>query len=52
LLLFSWVAPGRARKFPEWLWDRLNIARPHDGPDRDDERIARLDSRPWFSPLP
>jgi len=52
LLLFSWVAPGRARTFPEWIWDRLNIAPPEDGPHRDDARIARLDSRPWFSPLP
>lgn len=52
LLLFSWLAPGRARKFPEWIWDRLGIVRPEGGPDRDDDRIARLDSRPWFSPLP
>jgi len=52
LLLFSWVAPGRARKFPEWIWDRLGLVRPPAGPERDDERIARLDSRPWFSPLP
>ena len=52
LLLFSWVAPGRARAFPEWIWDPLDIARPEEGPDRDDDRIARLDSRPWFSPLP
>ena len=51
LLLFSWVAPGRARAFPEWIWDHLRIVRPQEGPDRDDDRIARLDSRPWFSPL-
>jgi len=23
LLLFSWVAPGAARAFPEWIWERL-----------------------------
>jgi Nucleotidyl transferase of unknown function (DUF2204) len=51
LLLFSWVAPGAARAFPEWIWERLGITRPEAGPQRDDDRIARLDSRPWFSPL-
>src|SRR3982750_1085206 len=51
LLLFSWLAPGRARTFPEWIWDRLEITRPPPGPHRDDDRIGRLDSRPWFSPL-
>ena len=51
LMLFSWVAPGRASKFPEWIWGRLGIAPPAGGPDRDDDRIARLDSRPWFTPI-
>jgi hypothetical protein len=51
LLLFSWLAPGRARAFPEWIWPRLGIERPAAGPERDDERIALLESRPWFSPL-
>jgi len=48
--LFSWLAPGRARKFPEWIWARLGIERPAHGPERDDDRIRRLDSRPWFAP--
>lgn len=48
LLLFSWLAPGRAAKFPEWIWDRLEIAAPDLGPERDDERIINVDSRPWF----
>ena len=51
LLLFSWLAPGQARAFPEWIWERLAIPRPEGGPLRDDDRIARLESRPWFSPL-
>jgi hypothetical protein len=51
LLIFSWITPGRARTFPQWIWDRLNISPPLGGPERDDDRIARLDSRPWFSPL-
>jgi hypothetical protein len=51
LLLFSWLAPGRARTFPEWIWPQLGIERPGLGPERDDERIALLESRPWFSPL-
>jgi hypothetical protein len=51
LLLFSWLAPGRARTFPEWIWPKLGIEQPGLGPERDDERIALLESRPWFSPL-
>ena len=51
LLLFSWLAPGRAKLFPEWIWSRLGIEAPAAGPDRDDARIACLESRPWFSPL-
>ena len=51
LLLFTWVAPGRARAFPEWIWPRLGIERPAHGPHCDGDRVARLDSRPWFSPL-
>jgi hypothetical protein len=51
VLLFSWVAPGRARKLPDWLWEKLGIERPRAGPERDDDRIRRLDSRPWFSPV-
>jgi len=49
LLLFSWLAPGRAQTFPEWIWPRLGIERPPNGPDRDDDRIRRVDSRAWFT---
>jgi hypothetical protein len=49
MLLFSWLAPGRARRFPEWIWARLGIERPSEGPERDDDRVRRLDSRPWFT---
>lgn len=48
LLLFSWVAPGRAASCPDWIWDRLDIAPPDEGPNKDPERIRNLDSRPWF----
>ena len=51
VVLFSWLAPGRARRFPEWIWPKLGIERPAAGPERDDDRIRRLDSRPWFSPV-
>ena len=50
LLLFAWLAPGRARTFPEWIWKRLDIARPEGGPERNDEHVRLLDSRPWFTP--
>ena len=49
LLLYSWLAPGRAQTFPEWIWDRLHIPAPIDGPDRHDGHIALLESRPWFA---
>jgi hypothetical protein len=49
LLFFAWVAPGRARRFPEWIWDRLGIDRPPPGPERDEDRIRRIDSRDWFT---
>jgi hypothetical protein len=48
LLTFSWIAPGRAEALPEWVWDRLEIPPPETGPFKDEERIASLDSRPWF----
>lgn len=51
VMLFSWVAPGRAAQLPRWLWSELDIAPPPaDAPLRDDKRIALIDSRPWFSP--
>jgi hypothetical protein len=49
LLLFSWLAPGRAKSFPEWIWERLRIPAPEQGPERDDAHITLLESRPWFA---
>lgn len=49
--LFAWLAPGRALRFPPWIWRRLGLQAPQNGPDRDENRIRRLDSRPWFTPL-
>jgi hypothetical protein len=52
VLMFSWLAPGRAAQFPPWLWHRLRIAPPDAaGPVRDQGRIERLDTRPWFTPI-
>ncbi len=48
VLLFSWLAPGRAETFPDWIWSRLEIPPPEPGPIRDERRIIALDSRPWF----
>jgi hypothetical protein len=50
--LFGWIAPGRARDdIPEPVWRKLALCAPTEAMDRDDERIRRLDSRPWFSPI-
>jgi hypothetical protein len=48
LLFFSWLAPGRAASCPEWIWRRLGVTPPDDGPITDPERVRNLDSRPWF----
>lgn len=52
LSIFAWLSPGRAQKFPSWLWDELRLRAPQGG---DDPAILRdrahlLDSRPWFTP--
>ena len=50
VLAFSWLAPGRAAALPRAVWDRLQLVPPDAGaPPRDDVRIDRLDSRPWFT---
>lgn len=51
MLLFSWLAPGRSRDLPPWLWPRLGLRAPQDdGPLHDPRRAALLDTRPWFTP--
>ena len=47
--LFAWIAPGRARLLPEWLWRRLHLDMPPAGPMRCDEHIRLLDTRDWFT---
>ncbi len=48
LVLFTWLAPGRARLLPEWLWERVELAVPEAAADVDRRRIGLLDSRSWF----
>jgi hypothetical protein len=49
LALFAWVAPGRARALPAWLWERVELKAPASAPDTVDQRsVNLLDSRPWF----
>jgi hypothetical protein len=49
LSVFAWIAPGRARALPEWLWDRLRATPPANGaPEIDRARVDLMDSRPWF----
>jgi len=50
MMLFAWVAPGRARALPPWVWGRLGLRAPSPGRTPDRCRIDRLDTRPWFSP--
>jgi len=51
LALFAWIAPGRARGLPEWLWRRVQVDAPAAGPGRSDEHARLLDSRDWFTPV-
>jgi hypothetical protein len=52
LAVFAWIAPGRARELPPWLWRRLGLDGP--GPagavDIEKARVDLLDRRPWFGP--
>jgi hypothetical protein len=47
---YGWLAPGRARTIPDPVWQKLHLQRPSEDLERDDDRIRRIDSRPWFSP--
>ncbi|MBV9744287.1 MAG: hypothetical protein JO099_11025 [Acidobacteriia bacterium] len=49
LSVFRWLAPGRARALPDWLWQRLGMAIPPGSvADVDRRRVSLLDTRPWF----
>jgi hypothetical protein len=50
--IFGWLSPGRARSFPEDIWERLSVPPPEENipDDIQASRAARLDSRPWFLP--
>jgi hypothetical protein len=50
LAVFAWIAPGRARELPPWLWHRLGVAAPAGTAEIDKTRVALLDRRPWFGP--
>jgi hypothetical protein len=52
LAVFAWIAPGRARELPEWLWPRLGIAAPAPRAvvEIDKPHVDLLDRRPWFGP--
>ena len=52
LSLFCWACPRQARKIPKWVYERLHMPDPQEGPDCDDDpfRLNLLDSRHWFGP--
>jgi hypothetical protein len=49
--VFSWLCPGRARAFPDWIWGRLHVPPPPPGgaPDIELSRLELLDRRAWFA---
>lgn len=51
LKVYAWLCPGRTGELPDFLWSALGLERPTEaGPDFVRERVALLDSRPWFMP--
>ena len=51
LSLYRWVCPGRSRRVPAWLWERLRVQAPaRDAyPEIDWHHVTLLDLRPWFA---
>ena len=49
--VFRWLSPGMAARFPDWLWDavRLPAHQINSGPEIMPERVAWLDTRPWYA---
>ena len=54
LTVFRWLAPGRARELPVWIWDRLQVPPVtlslEHSPEIEERRVSLLDTRPWFGP--
>jgi hypothetical protein len=52
LTVFRWIAPGRAKTLPAWLWEKLELpAMPAANfPESAEARSRLLDTRPWFGP--
>lgn len=48
---FAWLSPGRSAAFPSWIWERLGLALPEEGPEHDPQRVNFFDTRPWFAPM-
>jgi hypothetical protein len=50
LAVFGWMCSAQARQIPAWVWERVKVCPPVEGPDceRDGSRVRLLDSRDWF----
>ena len=53
LNVFNWVAPARAAQIPGWVREKYHLVDPTAEEKALDlqERVALLDSRPWFAAL-
>ncbi len=53
LTIFVWLAPQRAREFPAFVWERLQVRLVEEQIDSEvmRQRAAFLDVRDWFFPL-
>ena len=51
LAVFRWLSPGVAAGFPGWLWSAVQLPPPPEnaGPEIVPERVAWLDTRPWYA---
>jgi hypothetical protein len=54
LAVFRWISPGAAAKLPDWLWPAVHLPSDQNGsaPEIVPERVAWLDTRPWFARKP
>jgi Nucleotidyl transferase of unknown function (DUF2204) len=51
LSIYRWLCPGRSRRVPAWVWERLQVTAPgRDAiPEIDWHHTTLLDLRPWFA---
>jgi hypothetical protein len=51
ITVFAWMFPCRSQDIPSWVREALRVPPPVRSTESEsEERIRRIDSRPWFRP--